>query len=363
MFVFFLFYLINHYFKFKKEKYVIEKDRIVRYGGTIFSDTKTELIIKNITQVIMTLPFIENKVFKTGFVRIESAGTGVTEIVFKSVNDPDKLYQEIERIMKAGGFSLKKQKIIQQEYPKTSGVILDTLSFFIGGLVIFLVIASNVSESVSVIPLWVIILVGLLFLVIYIPYTILRFLDLKLRVYRVYDDAITYSEGFLTKNFSFIPIENLADSAINQNIIARILGIYNVVLSCQGAGREINFRNMGNGIKLEENIDKLIAKKKTVTEKKVGEKKVNEKKVHVGSDYTAQFKMDAKKTLLPVTLFGVLLFFLIFFGIIVASAFGYLLPALGIGFSVFFFTLFPLFGIFVALLVRLIAMTFIIKKN
>ena len=54
----YLFFLINHYYRFKKERYMFQKDRIIRYGGTLFADHKTELVVKNITQVLMSLPFV-----------------------------------------------------------------------------------------------------------------------------------------------------------------------------------------------------------------------------------------------------------------------------------------------------------------
>ena len=68
--------------RYGKEKYIFTSNRIIHKSGTIFSDSETELIVRNITHVTMRLPFIENKLFSTGHVNIQSAGSGAAAPVF-----------------------------------------------------------------------------------------------------------------------------------------------------------------------------------------------------------------------------------------------------------------------------------------
>ena len=66
--------------------------------------------------------------------------------------------------------------------------------------------------------------------------------------------SFSYKEGFLSKNYSFIPIENLSDSTLTQTFIDKIFRLYDVKISCQGSKQEIHFKNMLNGQKLESNF-------------------------------------------------------------------------------------------------------------
>ncbi|HLC64805.1 MAG TPA: PH domain-containing protein [Candidatus Nanoarchaeia archaeon] len=340
----YLFFLINHYYRFKKERYMFQKDRIIRYGGTLFADHKTELVVKNITQVLMSLPFVENKLFRTGIILIESAGTGVTEIELVSIDNPEQIYQYMEKLMKSNGFKLTRGKLIQQEYPKTIGVFLDTLEYSIGILLVFFFAISDTG-----LPKWLLTLAGILFLVFLVPFAILRFLDLKNRSYRIYNDVITYAEGFLTKNFSFIPVENLADSRATQGPLDRIFGLYDVYLSCQGVSKDIEFAHMANGPEFEKNIDSLIAKGR---------------KEERAEAPIAQLRMDPKKTLIPIlfipvgALLGLILVIFALF-LLGASEVSYAVAVFGfavLGMLLFIFS-------FLGLLLALIGRSFAIKKK
>jgi uncharacterized membrane protein YdbT with pleckstrin-like domain len=160
--------------------------------------------------------------------------------------------------------------------------------------------------------------------------SIFQFLDLKNRVYDLYADTITYSEGFLSKNYSFIPMENLSDSTLTQTLVDKIFGLYDVKISCQGSKQEIHFKNMVNGPKLEENIDRQISKAKSLvgTEKQQKVKQVQTKKqaayrarpLSADTRFTAEYRMDGKRTIVPLLiilpicliLFPLMLFWIIF---------------------------------------------------
>lgn len=326
----YLLFLVNRYYQFKKEKYVFHSDRIIRYGGGIFSDYKTEVIIKNITQVSLVKPFIENKLFGTGMVRIETSGASASEEILKSIDKPDYAYASISKLMKSSGFRLSKKGLVQKEYPSLAGVFIDTLSFFLGGMVVFWFLAGQALIQAGY--GWVI----ALYMAPLAAYSLLRFLDLRTRVYRVYDDVIEFSEGFLTKHYSFIPAENLSDSSLSQGIIDRMIGIYDVIISCQGAGKEIEFRHMANGKLLEKNIDRLIASKKT----QKAEIKV-----------ISELKMDFAKTIALPVIFGVIL---ILAWLVLLSLIGFL-PGIG-------FVLFSVF-LFISALIKFFATSYQIRPK
>jgi membrane protein YdbS with pleckstrin-like domain len=313
---FILLKLLSYYsltVQYKKEKYVFLPNKIIRNGGGIFSEYEVELIVRNITHITMRLPFIENKLFQTGNISIESAGTGAAEVFLRSLDNSKQIYDYIEKLMKYNGFKLTKTNLIQQEQPSSVGVFFEVFKTFIS--TIFIVFFIGVYIGGGLIDLLmnnlslVIPIVAVVLFLLFIR-AIFQFLDLKNRVYDLYTDTITYSEGFLSKNYSFIPIENLSDSTLTQTLVDKIFGLYDVKISCQGSKQEIHFKNMVNGPKLEENIDKQISKAKSLvgTEKQQKVKQVQAKRqaaykarpVSVDTRFTAEYRMDGKKTIVPL---------------------------------------------------------------
>ena len=317
--------IFNYYslnVQYKKENYIFLENKIIHNSGGIFSDNELELIIKNITHVTMRLPYIENKLLKTGNIRIESAGSGVSEIFLKSIDNPDKMYEYVEKMMQYNGFKLSKSKLIQKERPSSIGVFFEVFRNLVTILVLivwfFLEMELGMIGMILNNQLFLYSL-GFLALLIF-SWLIFRFLDLKGRIYIIYSDTITYQEGFLSKNYSFIPIENLSDSTITQTLIDKIFGLYDVKISCQGSKQEILFKNMANGKEMELNIDKLISatssliktrKQRTVNVAGMGEPISNfaenkkqtvykSKTLRIDTDFTAEYKIDAKRTIVPL---------------------------------------------------------------
>ena len=332
---FYLFYIIIRY---KKEKYIFLENKIIHKSGTIFSDKETELVIKNITHVSMSLPFIENKLFQTGNIAIESAGSAVAEVYLSSIENPKKFYEYVEGLMKHNGFKLKKPKLIQQEQPNSLGVFFEVFKnaimiiFFI-----FIYIFSFLEDQKNPIDLVTsnlnIVVIGAGLILIWLFFRgIFNFLDLKNRTYNIYSDTITYNEGFLTKNFSYIPIENLADAAITQTMIDRIFGLYDVKISCPGVGNQILFKNMENGQELEKNIDNLISKSKSLIgrktqtkaektrqgkqtkqekQEKITKQAAYHKNLKKDTKFSAEYRINGKRLLIPLTAYFVIFFLFI----------------------------------------------------
>jgi len=329
--VFILVELFSYYsltVQYKKEKYVFLSNKIIRNGGGIFSDYEVELIVRNITHITMRLPFIENKLFQTGNISIESAGTGVTEVFLRNLDNPKQIYDYIEKLMRYNGFKLTKANLIQQEQPSSVGAFFEVFKNFISTIfIIFFIgvyIGSGLIDLITNNLALVIPIAGLVLFLLFVR-SIFQFLDLKNRVYNLYSDTITYKEGFLSKNYSFIPIENLSDSTLTQTLVDKIFGLYDVRISCQGSQQEIHFKNMVNGPKLEQNIDNLISQTRSLVgtkkQQKVQQAQVQKqaaykaRPLNVDTRLTAEYRMDRKRTLMPLLI--VLPIFLILFPLMI----------------------------------------------
>ncbi len=291
--------------RFKKEKYIFQKTKIVKKSGTYLMDSETELNVKNITNVKLILPYVENKIFGTGHIYVQSAGSGAVEVSQISIEEPHKRYDEIFELMKDNGFSLKKEKVVQKETPSAVGAMKEVIGGAIATVVgLFFVIqffaigtfVINILQEIghSMFFLFItIVALTIFFMSIIIGFTI-RFLDLYMRVYTLYPDTITYYEGFLTRKYSFIPVENLADVATTRDLIDRIIGLYDLRISCQGSGQELLFKNVINGKLMEKNVYSLI-KGTTSLEHKASIEKQKAKKEQMQDEILPQQEDVATK--------------------------------------------------------------------
>jgi len=329
-----LFSYISLSVKYHKEQYFFHDDKLIYKGGSLFSDFERELSVKNITHVTMMLPFVENKLFNTGYVRIESAGALTTEIFLRSVANPRGLYENVIRLMKKNGFKLSREKLVEQERPHSLAVFFEVFRIFFGFIFLMVCVAAMLSDSKLAVDNLIAehgrLLfngIGLIFLGV-ITFCFFRFMDLKKRIYDLYEDTIAYTEGFLNKNYSFIPIENLADSAVTQSILSRIFGLYDLKISCQGSSQEILFKNMKNGEKLSNNIDELVSKTKSLAKEPAKEAipgasdnllttKPATSKVEPDREYKNEFRMETLRTWVPAIILSPLLIVIFPVGIIV----------------------------------------------
>ncbi len=270
------FVILARNIRYSKEQYIFEDDRIIHKNGGIFSDSKTELIISNLTHLTMKLPFVENLLFGTGTIEVESAGTSKAEMTLLNVESPEHVYDYLQNLMKKNGFSIEKDQLIQKEKPSPIGPLLRIFALIFVGL--YIGIGPLVSALMMGNYLIVIGVLSALFIALVFTY-----LELKNRRYLVYRDCICSEEYFLTKRYTIFPVENLADVAVNQNVVERILGLYHVTLSCQGGGDEITFMYIRNGPLMEKNIDQLIedSPQQVTKVEKTPETRINEYSMHV----------------------------------------------------------------------------------
>lgn len=248
--------------RYRKEHYQFFEDRIVVRSGSLFSDNKTELVLGRVTHVTHRLPWIENNLFGTGHVHIQSAGSSGTEASLLSIAGSDEVYQYVERVLQSNGFSLSKKKLLVEASPNPVAVVLDILKMYIFFFFFLIALAGPfLIGALLDVPSdnGKFVLAGFFLVLLFIlASSVLRYLDLSRRRYRVYSDTVTYEEGFLSKVYSFLPAENLSDSATTQSFIGRLLGLYDVTISVQGAGGETRFSNLREGKEVDSAIDQVI---------------------------------------------------------------------------------------------------------
>ncbi len=252
----------------KKERYEVFERHIAAHRGGIFSDQTTELEFANVTHIKQRLPWIRYRFFKVGDVIVESAGSSSSHVVFRSVREPDRIYEMLQEKLRSNGYSMRRTELLHEETPSTIGAVLEVVQLAFGiffGLVMTVGLAiaeladgggswPKMSGTISALILAVSVLsVGWSLALI-----VLRYLDLRRRTYRVFDDVVVYKEGFLSQTNAVIPVENIADANTRQNLWDQVLGLYDVSISCQGSGSEIKFRRLQRGEELKRTVSSLV---------------------------------------------------------------------------------------------------------
>jgi uncharacterized membrane protein YdbT with pleckstrin-like domain len=259
---------------YRKEEYILKEDKIIRKSGGLFSDAEQELYIKNITHLKLNLGFVQQKLFSTGSVIIESAGSQAAEVVLSSVENPRKIFDHLQEKLKEAGFQIDRTELLEEETPSKLAVLLELGAIVLGSSLVIL--------YVFLMPSFIIpaVLLG-------IPYLIWKYKKLANKTYQLYRGSIVLEEKFLSKNTTIVPIENLADSNIDQNFLNKILGLYDLTLSCQGSGQEIKFKNIKKAKQFDEKIDKLLSSKEAVS--------LETQKVKQSSEEKSKDKLEPKE--------------------------------------------------------------------
>jgi len=314
--------IISLHVQYNKTKYIFLTNRMIRHTGGIFSDNETELVVRNITHVTMSLPWLQNMLFGTGSISIQSAGAAGAEIGMSSIDHPKGMYEYVEKLMHSNGFSLKKKHLIQEASPSALGVTFETIRNFFVSLFAVLVLGGGVlgkllegKTALARQYWWVGVIISGIILFLVLLFNAFHFLDLIKRKYKIYDDALTYKEGFLSKNYSFIPVENLADSEATRTLIDKIFGLYDIKISCQGTSHEIHFKNIREGQLMEKNIDSLTAKAKPLIGTHKEAKHITAKKlphhkaatpIEADRKFTGHYMMDGRRTVIPLIVFTII---------------------------------------------------------
>ncbi len=311
---------------YNKEKYIITDKKIIYHYGTLFSDNSVEIQMSKITQVLVRLWFVEQKLFKTGRLMIKTAGSASGKVLFKSIDNTMDLYQEIQKRMQKNGFRLKKETLVQKERPHLIGIFWETTKWlFINLFLIFYVgygiFAGLEEENItyddvynelwnSADILWYLVLA--VFILGIISYFMLNYLDIKNRIYEIYEDSVFFSEGFLTKNYSFLPLESVSDAENSQWFFSKILWIHDVVISSEWSNNQVFFHNMINGKKMIENLkhlkkhfsftDTLTSENTQLSENNLWENSSNTEFKKTSLNYNKAFQASYQPNMLKVFL-------------------------------------------------------------
>jgi len=298
---------------YRKERYEIHDHRVLCHRGGLFRDETTELELRNVTHLLVKRPWLRHKFFGIGHVLVESAGISKPIVLF-ALHQPMTIYDELRERLKKNGFELHQTELLHEESPAMAGIILELLGLLSGLAAFFLFFFSMIMSGYEQAEAsgWLVpyaTFIGLTLLVA-LAFITIRILDLRRRVYRVYDDVVVYEEGFLTRENAFIPYENIADASTKRTFLDQIFGIFDVNISCQGSSSEIKFRRLRRGEALSDAIDQLVtaASRKPkwkpapteVASAKLKPRRSEPDVLHSGIAITGEFKMDAKRMFLPL---------------------------------------------------------------
>lgn len=262
---------------YKKERYELHPGRIVAHSGGLFSDRQADLELRNVTHVKQRLPWLRYRFFDVGDVLVESAGSSGSQVVLRSVVDPDRIYATVRESLRNNGYALRQQTLLHEEKPDPIGVAVEIAGlgvglaigfvWFVVGLLTSVVVEMDISakemaEFGGQTPefLWPLLAYGMPVAILLGTVVMLglRYLDLRRRTYRVYDDVVVYEEGFLNRTNAFIPYENIADADIVKTFVDQMLGLSDITVSCQGSGSEVKFRRLRRGAELKEAVGQLV---------------------------------------------------------------------------------------------------------
>ncbi|TXD35542.1 PH domain-containing protein [Lujinxingia vulgaris] len=249
----------------EKTYFEIFDDRIICHYGSLLSESALDLPFRNVTQIELTLPWLEHRIYQTGHLKVHAAGSAAGAPLI-SVDAPEALYELLEERLRQNGFVITRQNLVQREEPHFLGTLMDAGSRnnpVIGiPFVLLIAFVPMLLEDPSVLESALVMGAGvglvLTFAAGALAFQIIRIIDLNKRVYSLYDDVVDYEDGFLTRSRRLIPIENLADTNIHQPFLKNLLGMADVIISCQGSSADIHFPSMPNAKRFRENLGHLI---------------------------------------------------------------------------------------------------------
>lgn len=332
IFWFFALLIFSFYYteiSYKKEEYIFENKKIIYNNWTIFSDNSVDLEIKKITQVSLILPFLENKIFWTWKIIIKNAWTNSEKIVLSNIKNPVKIYEKIQELMRENGFHLRKDKLVQEAKPSVLWVFWELFSRFFWVFIFFVYFLTpfifslnknevgNLTKNANLNFVYFNIFIGI-FLFLGILYFLIVFLDLKRRKYELFTDSIFYTNWFLTKVFSFLPIEKISDIDNKQSFFSKIFGLHDIIVSSEWSNNQVYFSNMLNWETFLKNIvylkDSITLTKKDIVDKKQENEIVwfsdkTEKFEDFDRDFTQKYSIDLFRNIFSWFFLWIVLFF------------------------------------------------------
>jgi len=319
--------------KYNKESYTITATKIIYNSGTLFSDNSVEVKLDKVSIVGASLPFVQHKIFKTGNIDVQTAGSSSSEIAFSQINDTTEVYNHLQKMMQKNGFQLQQDELVQEAKPHILGVVWEIFWAFIWNLFVLIYVIWGLLERFWIDSIiWLLSKYPIIYFIVFIyvwlvaGYIYIKFMDLKKREYSIFKDTIVYEEWFLSKHFAFIPMENVADTENKQWFFSKIFGLHDIVVSCQWENNQVIFKNMTDWEKMMKSIkylkDNIIPREKDVTtqaassssDSKIGYIDKTESPLNYNKEFKAEYKMDFLRTTIWVIssslLTGIILFFI-----------------------------------------------------
>lgn len=308
---------------YRKEEYEIRKDKIIYNYWSIFSDNSVEINLNKIVQVHTVLGFFQNAFFKTWTILIDTAWSNTSKLILKNIDTPLEFYEIIQEKMRENWYELKKDKLVQTAKPHWLWVILEVFSRVFA--ILFFLFIVTFSLLVEFFEEWIwweeeyffIMSLGIFFLLFFlVSMFIFSYLDLKRRRYDVYTDSVFYTEWFLTKNFSFLPMETIADTENRQWFFSKIMWLHDVILSSEWSNNKVIFKNMLDWEQMMKNIkylkNSIIKKEKKeapllkdnleVKEDIIWYKNKIDSPLDYNKEFKATYRISMLKLLLPLIL-------------------------------------------------------------
>lgn len=316
------------YFAYKKAEYILDKNKIIYNYWTIFSDNSVELPVDKITEVTMVLPFIEHLIFKTWYIKIKSAWSSESKTIFSNLKNSKDVFEAIQELMKNNWFHLTKDKLVQEAKPHPLWVLFELWGQIFSGFVFFVIIfADNLFELKSGFEdiwdnIWFVYLWAWIILLFILVIFVINYLDLKRRKYDVYTDSIFYTNWFLTKVYSFLPMEKISDVDNKQWFFSKIFWLHDIIVSSEWTNNLVVFSNMVEWETLIKNI-KYLKNSITLTEKEISQdlEKTDWKKIDsvvwfvdktdfaidYNREFLAKYSMDLPRTIVSSLFFWVII--------------------------------------------------------
>jgi len=259
--------------KYKKESYIITATKIIYNSGTLFSDNSVEVQLDKVSIVWASLPFVQHKIFKTGNIAVQTAGSASSEIAFSQINNTTWVYTHLQAMMQKNGFHLEQDELVQKAKPHILGIVWEIFGAFIWNLFVLMYVIRGLLERFWIDSIiWLLSKYPIIYFIVFIyvwlvvGYIYIKFMDLKKREYSIFKDTIVYEEWFLSKHFAFIPMENVADTENKQWFFSKIFGLHDIVVSCQWENNQVVFKNMTGWEKMMKSIkylkDNIIPREK-----------------------------------------------------------------------------------------------------
>ena len=321
--------------KYRKEEYLIKKDKIIFRRGNIFSDQEIELLYKNITHVTLKVPYFQNYFYNTGNVLIQSAGGSGVEVNITHILRPHEVYEKIIAAMRANGFSIQRNNLIKATTPIKIGVVVEVIfNLVAAGTFVAIVLAEfhvkGIKIDMNSIHFKILCFAAAISTLLYILYSYGRALNQN---YQLHDDAISSDVDFFNITQTLIPIENLSDSELEQGFAQRIINTYNIKLSCQGSGQEISFAHVRDAESWKKALDIIIKKNNALQKEKkkiasetpqsqIGKDRKPKREVNTDTEYTKNISMNSRRAFMLSIVLFVLAAFIGILGVMFASSRG-----------------------------------------